>query len=137
MRRGWVVVVAALLGACSSPAATTVGAARARQSLRRLRSGQRCRRRPPLRHHHGPDRVPPEPWMRSLERLIGGGRYREVVVGGVRVYGHLPRSPGAGVEREAPAVDGAPRSVGPGFRIVTGRPDRRATGAVSSRVTSG
>jgi D-alanyl-D-alanine carboxypeptidase/D-alanyl-D-alanine-endopeptidase (penicillin-binding protein 4) len=118
MRRGWVVVVAALLGACSGPAATTVGPPAPVTSLAAVVS---LLPPPPTAAPPRPDRVRQEPWMRSLDRLIGDRPVSvSVEARGVRIYGHLPRVPRTPASNEKLLLSMAMLDrFGPGYRIAT------------------
>ena len=118
MRRGWVVVVAALLGACSSPAATTVGPPAPVTSPTAVVS---LLSPPPTAALPRPDRVRQEPWMRSLDRLIGDRPVSvSVEARGVRIYGHLPKVPRTPASNEKLLLSMAMLDrFGPDYRIST------------------
>ncbi len=121
MRRGWVVVVAALLGACSGANATTVGSPAIVTSPTAALSPPVA---PPTATKQKPphDNVPREPWMRSLDRLIGDRPVSvSVDVRGVRIYGHLPKVQRAPASNEKLLLSMAMLDrFGPDYRIATG-----------------
>jgi hypothetical protein len=91
MRRGWVVVVAGAARRLLEPGSDDRRASRARHVPDGVAS---LLSPPPTAALPRPDRVRQEPWMRSLDRLIGDRPVSvSVMARGVRIYGHLPKVP--------------------------------------------